>query len=179
MTEVGNVYGESLYTLAREENLSEQIGGELAALRDGFRQAPEFIRLLSSPSLTKVERCQILDDSFRGKVHPYVLNFLKILTEKGYMRHFGDCCKAYTAHFDQDNGIVRVTAVTAVALTDSQSARLTEKLSRNTGKQVILHNRVEPGVLGGVRLDYDGQRLDDTVSHHLDAVRELLSKTVL
>ena len=179
MTEVGNVYGESLYTLAREEKLSEQIGGELAALCGGFRQAPEFIRLLSSPSLTKVERCQILDDSFRGKVHPYVLNFLKILTEKGYMRHFGDCCKAYTAHFDQDNGIVRVTAVTAVALTDSQSARLTEKLSRSTGKQVILHNRVEPGVLGGVRLDYDGQRLDDTVSHHLDAVRELLSKTVL
>ena len=179
MTEVGNVYGESLYTLAREENLSEQIGGELAALHGGFRQAPEFIRLLSSPSLTKAERCQILDDSFRGKVHPYVLNFLKILTEKGYMRHFGDCCKAYTAHFDQDNGIVRVTAVTAVALTDSQSARLTEKLSRSTGKQVILHNRVEPGVLGGVRLDYDGQRLDDTVSHHLDAVRELLSKTVL
>lgn len=179
MTEVGNVYGESLYTLAREEKLSEQIGGELAALRDSFRQAPEFIRLLSSPSLTKAERCQILDDSFRGKVHPYVLNFLKILTEKGYMRHFGDCCKAYTAHFDQDNGIVRVTAVTAVALTDSQSARLTEKLSRSTGKQVILHNRVEPGVLGGVRLDYDGQRLDDTVSHHLDAVRELLSKTVL
>ena len=179
MTEVGNVYGESLYTLAREEKLSEQIGGELNALRDGFRQAPEFIRLLSSPSLTKVERCQILDDSFRGKVHPYVLNFLKILTEKGYMRHFGDCCKAYPAHFDQDNGIVRVTAVTAVALTDSQSARLTEKLSRSTGKQVILHNRVEPGVLGGVRLDYDGQRLDDTVSHHLDAVRELLSKTVL
>lgn len=179
MTEVGNVYGESLYTLAREENLSEQIGEELAALRGGFRQAPEFIRLLSSPSLTKAERCQILDDSFRGKVHPYVLNFLKILTEKGYMRHFGDCCKAYTAHFDQDNGIVRVTAVTAVALTDSQSARLTEKLSRSTGKQVILHNRVEPGVLGGVRLDYDGQRLDDTVSHHLDAVRELLSKTVL
>lgn len=179
MTEVGNVYGESLYTLAREESLSEQIGGELTALRGGFRQEPEFIRLLSSPSLTKAERCQILDDSFRGKVHPYVLNFLKILTEKGYMRHFGDCCKAYTAHFDQDNGIVRVTAVTAVALTDSQSARLTEKLSRSTGKQVILHNRVEPGVLGGVRLDYDGQRLDDTVSHHLDAVRELLSKTVL
>ena len=179
MTEVGNVYGESLYTLAREENLSEQIGGELAALRDGFRQAPEFIRLLSSPSLTKAERCQILDDSFRGKVHPYVLNFLKILTEKGYMRHFGDCCKAYTAHFDQDNGIVRVTAVTAVALTDSQSARLTEKLSRSTGKQVILHNRVEPGVLGGVRLDYDGQRLDDTISHRLDSVRELLKNTVL
>ncbi|MGM9659832.1 MAG: ATP synthase F1 subunit delta, partial [Faecousia sp.] len=113
------------------------------------------------------------------KVHPYVLNFLKILTEKGYMRHFGDCCDAFTAHYDQDNGIVRVTAVTAVALTPEQSARITEKLNRITGKQVVLQNRIDPAVLGGVRLDYDGQRLDDTVSHHLDAVREMLSKTVL
>ena len=179
MTEVGNVYGESLYELAKEESLAAEVGEQLAALRAGFRQEPDFIRLLSSPNLTKAERCQILDDSFRGKVHPYVLNFLKILTEKGYMRHFGDCCDAFTGHYDQDNGIVRVTAVTAVALTPEQSARITEKLNRITGKQVVLHNRIDPAVLGGVRLDYDGQRLDDTVSHHLDAVRELLSKTVL
>ena len=179
MTEVGNVYGESLYELAKDEALSAQISEELTALRAGFRQEPDFIRLLCSPSLTKAERCQVLDDSFRGKVHPYVLNFLKILTEKGYMRHFSDCCDAFTEHFDRDNGIVRVTAVTAVALTDAQSAKITEKLRRITGRQVILHNRIAPAVLGGVRRDYDGQRLDDTVSHHLDAVRELLSKTVL
>ena len=179
MTEVGNVYGESLYTLAREEKLSEQIGGELTALRDGFRQAPEFIRLLSSPSLTKAERCQILDDSFRGTVHPYVLNFLKILTEKGYMRHFSDCCDAYTEHYDQDNGILRVTAVTAVALSPEQAGKLTQKLSRITGKEIALRNRIDPAVLGGVRLDYDGQRLDDTVSHRMDAIRDLLNKTVL
>ena len=77
MTEVGSVYGESLYELAKEENVSQSIGEQLAALQEGFRQEPEFIRLLSSPNLTKAERCRILDDSFRGKVHPYILNFLK------------------------------------------------------------------------------------------------------
>ena len=179
MTEVGNVYGESLYELAKEENLTQEIGSQLKVLQQSFRQEPDFLRLLASPNLAKTERCQILDDSFRGKLNPYLLNFLKILTEKGYMRHFSDCCDAFTEHFDRDNGIVRVTAVTAVALTDAQSAKITEKLSRITGRQVILHNRIDPAVLGGVRLDYDGQRLDDTVSHHLDAVRELLSKTVL
>ena len=81
MTEVGNVYGESLYQLAKDESLAVSIGEQLAALREGFRQEPDFIRLLSSPNLTKAERCQILEDSFRDKVHPYVLNFLKILTD--------------------------------------------------------------------------------------------------
>ena len=179
MTEVGSVYGESLYQLAREESLAKLIGEQMSVLQTSFQQEPDFIRLLSSPNLTKAERCQILDDSFRGSVHPYLLNFLKILTEKGYMRHFSNCCDAYMEHYDQDNGILRVTAVTAVALSRQQTDKLTEKLSRITGKEIALRNRIDPRVFGGVRLDYDGQRLDDTVSHRLDAIRDLLKKDVL
>ena len=179
MTEVGNVYGESLYELAKEENLTKLIGEELIALQQSFRQEPDFIRLLSSPNLTKAERCQILDDSFRGKVNAYLLNFLKILTEKNYARFFFDCCDAYTLRYHQDNGILSVTAVTAVALTPAQTDKLTEKLSRITGKKIELHNRIDSSCLGGVRLDYDGQRLDDTIAHRLGAIRDLLKTDVL
>jgi len=179
MTEVGNVYGESLYELAKEENLGKLIGDQLAVLQLSFQQEPEFIRLLSSPNLTKQERCQILDDSFRGKIHAYILNFLKILTEKGYMRYFSDCCDAYTEHYDQDNGILRVDAVCAVELSVDQKDKLKEKLVRITGKEIALRTRIDPRVLGGIRLDYDGQRLDDTVSNRLDTIRNVLNKTVL
>ena len=179
MTEVGNVYGESLYELAKEENLTQEIGGQLKVLQQCFREEPDFVRLLSSPNLTKAERCQILDDSFRGKIDLYVLNFLKILTEKGYMRHFPHCCDAYRECYNRDHGILVVTAVTAVPLTAAQQTKLTDKLSGITGKTIDLHNRVDPDVLGGVRLDYGGKRLDDTVAHRLDAVRDLLKNTVL
>ena len=179
MTEVGNVYGQSLYELAKDEGISREIGEQLTVLQKSFGEEPDFIRLLSNPSLSKPERCRILDTSFRGSVHPYVLNFMKILTEKGYIRHFSDCCDAFSHLYNRDNGILKVTAVTAVALTPTQVEKLTGKLSQITGKTIALHNRIDPAVLGGVRLDYDGQRLDDTVSHRLDAIRELLNKTVL
>ena len=179
MTQVGSVYGEALYTLALEEGLSAAIGEELSALEQAFRAEPDFIRLLSSPNLGVQERCNILDDSFRGKVHPFVLNFLKILTEKGYMRHFFDCCKAFEECYNRDNGILPVTAITAIALSEEQAAKLAEKLSRATAKQIKLHNLVDPSVLGGVRLDYDGKRLDDTVSHRMDAITKALKGTVL
>ena len=179
MTQVGSVYGEALYTLAVEENLSGRILEELSVLMQAFHAEPDFIRLLSSPNLSVQERCKILDDSFLGKIHAYVLNFLKILTEKGYMRHFSDCCKAFEESYNHDNGILPVTAITAVSLDPAQAAKLTAKLSQICGKQVKLLNRVDPSVLGGVRLDYDGKRLDDTVSHRLDAVRSLLKDTVL
>ena len=179
MTEVGSVYGQSLYELAKDEGLTRDIGDQLAVLQKSFHEEPDFLRLLSSPNLPKAERCRILDNCFRGSVHPYVLNFMKILTEKGYIRHFSDCCDAFSDLYNRDNGILRVTAVTAVSLSPQQSEKLTGKLSQITGKTIALHNRIDPAVLGGVRLDYDGQRLDDTVSHRLDAIRELLNKTVL
>ena len=179
MTQVGSVYGEALYTLAQEESLSKQILDEISVLAQSFHAEPDFIRLLCTPNLSVQERCNILDDSFRGKVHPYVLNFLKILTEKGYMRHFFDCCKAYEEIYNRDNGILPVTAITAVSLNPAQAEKLTAKLCQLCGKQVKLYNRVDPDVLGGVRLVYDGKQVDDTVSHRLDTVRNLLKNTVL
>lgn len=179
MTQVGSVYGEALYSLAKDECLCEQILQELNTLRESFSQEPDFLRLLGAPNFSKEERCAIADDCLRGKVHPYVLNFLKILTEKGYARYYGDCVEAYTRLYHTDMGILPVTAVTAVPLTEAQREKLTQKLNTITGKQIALENRVDPACLGGVRLDYDGKRVDDTVTYRLDSIRKLLKNTVL
>ena len=179
MMKIGSVYGEALYELAKEENLSADIGAQLKVLKASFQQEADFLKLLSTPSLTKAERCQILDDSFRGQVHSYLLNFMKILTEKSYMRYFSDCANAYMNRYNQDNGILPVTAVTAVALSAEQTDKLTAKLNHITGKHVELINRIDPSCLGGVRLDYDGQRLDDTVSHRMATIQDMLKNTVL
>ena len=179
MTEIANVYGGALYDLAKDENLTEQLHKELGVLDASFTEEPAFVRLLSSVSLSKPERCQVLEDCFRDKLHPYVMNFLKILTEKGYIRHFSGCCKVYRERYNIDNGILPVTAVTAVPLSDALRKKLTDKLTTVTGKRIELTCKVDPDCLGGVRLDYDGKRLDDTVSHRLDAVRSLLKNTVL
>ena len=179
MTEIGCVYGQALYDLAIGEGIAEDVLKQLNVLRQSFDQEPEFLKLLSTPSLTKQECCEILDHSFRGKLQPYLLNFLKLLTEKGYIRYFSSCCSAYRDRYNQDHGILPVEVVTAVALTSAQEKRLKDKLEKLTGKTVELNCKIDPDCLGGVRLDYDGQRLDDTVAHRLDAIRGLLKNTVL
>lgn len=179
MTEVGTIYGGALYDLAAAENLSDPILDQLKALDRSFREEPAFVRLLNAHTLTKAERCKIIDDSFTELVHPYVCSFLKILAQKGYARYFADCCDAYRARYNQDHNILPVTAVTAVALTEAQIQRLTKNLEAQTGKQPELTNRIDPNVLGGVRLDFDGKCMDDTLMHRLETVRNLLNNTIL
>lgn len=179
MTQIGNAYGQALYALAKEEGCSLPVLEELKVLEESFLAEPDFLLLLAAPNLSKEERCGILDASLRGRVHPYVLNFLKILTERGSIRCFHDCCKIYREAYNRDNGILEVCAVTAVALSEEQSRRLADKLHAITGKTIELVNRVDTSCMGGVRLDYDGKRLDDTVESRLDAIRALLKNTVL
>ena len=179
MGQIAINYAQALYSLAAEEAVSDTVLHQLSVLDSALSQEPDFLKLLCAPNVSKEERCGILDQSFRGKVHPYVLNFLRLLTEKGHIRHFSDCCKHYRRQYNEDHGILSVRAVTAMELTDTQQQKLTEKLSAITGKTIDLTLRVDPTVLGGVRLDYDGKRVDGTVQNRLDAIGNLLKNTVL
>ena len=179
MTEVATTYGQAMYDLARDEGKSRQILAELSVLDQSLSAEPEFIQLLGSPNIPKEERVQILDSSFRGKIDPYVLNFLKVLTEKGYMRHFSGCCQFYRQCYNKHNGIMPVIAYTAVPLSDELRRKLTAKLSTVTGKTIELDCRIDPETLGGVRLDFDGKQVDGTVRRRLEDIRGLLKNTVL
>ena len=179
MTQAANTYGQALYDLAKEEGLGKLILEELAVLKTVFAENLQYSKLLSAPDLPKQERCGILDEAFRGKVHPYVLNFLKILTEKGYIRQFPLCCDAYRSFYNEDNGILVVKAVSAVALSDEQIRKLTAKLEATTGKQIDLQCSVDAASLGGLRLNYDGKQVDGTVKTKLDSIGKLLKNTVL
>ncbi len=179
MSEIGTVYGLALYDLCQAEGLSQQVLSELTALETGFRENPDFLRLLSSPSLTKGERCGILDSSFRGQVHSYVLDFLKLLTERSYLAHLRSCCRVYRGCYEKDHNILPVTVTTALPLTQLQEKRLSKRLSALTGKTVQLLSRIDSEVVGGVRLDYDGKRLDDTIAARMHSIRSMLQNTAL
>ena len=175
----GDVYGQSLYLLAKEEGLEAEILQQVKVLAECFDREPDYLKLLSSHDLPKQERLSVLDRDFGSKVHGYVLNVMKLLTEKGYIRHFSACCKAYVQQYNADKGILAVRAISALALTDVQKAKLTQKLTAMTGKTVELTCKVDPAVLGGVRLQYDGRQVDGTVQNYLQEIEKTLKNTVL
>ena len=179
MTQAANTYAQALYDLAKDEDLGKTILEELEVLKGVFAEIPQYSKLLSAPDIPKQERCGVLDEAFRGKVHPYVLNFMKILTEKGYIRQFPDCCDAYRGFYNDDNGILVVKAQSAVALSAEQTEKLIAKLEAITGKTIDLQCSIDPAVLGGLRLSYEGKLVDGTVKNRLDAIGKLLKNTVL
>ena len=175
MTETARMYGGSLYDLAAEEGLETRILGELDEVTDLLKQEPEYLHLLSIPSIPKKERCALLDEAFRGQVHLYVLNFIKILCEKGTLRELPGCARAFRVRYNQAHGILEAVAVSAVPMTADQTTRLHEKLEAVTGKKIDLKTKVDPNVLGGIRLEIEGTELDGTVQNRLASLRRSIA----
>lgn len=179
MTESAINYGDALYELAKDEQLSEEILGEFTQVCGMFTDNPDYIRLLAEPSVPKKERCAVLDEAFAGRLQPYLLNFLKLLCERGMIRNTAECLRRYRMRYNEDNGILEATAISAVPLQEAQKQRLTEKLQAITGKRIDLQVRTDASVLGGIRLQMDGKELDGTLRGRLEGLRRTLSDTVL
>lgn len=174
MTQKSEHYACALYELAEEEEACTEIAQQLDVLEKVFSDLPELGRLLCAANISREERCRVIHRALHGKVHPYVLHLLKLLTQKGEAESFMDCCKAYRRLFFAKQGMLPVCAVSAIPLGGEQLERLQNKLEALTGKKILLENRVDPTCLGGLRLDYDGKRIDGTVESRLKSISTLL-----
>ena len=174
MTELAREYGDGLYALTEEENISTDVLQEMLMLSRLFREEPDFTRLLGNMSLSKDERVKILDSVLRGQVHIYLLNFLKILCERGALNEYEGCLAAFKTLYNQAHGIVEAYVTTAVALDDEQRARMAEKLSKMTGKTVVINEKVDASLGGGVLLEMNGQRYDNTLKNRLKSIHSAM-----
>ena len=89
------------------------------------------------------------------------------------------CARAYRLRYNEAHGILEATAVSAVPLTAEQIRRLHEKLEKLTGKTIDLKTKVDPAVLGGIRLDIEGTELDGTVQNRQSALRRDIASVTL
>ena len=133
MSKAGDLYGQSLYDLAAEENLTEKILGEMETVRGILRENPDYITLLSEPSVPKNERLTLVDQAFDGSLEAYHLNFIKILIEKGLLREYSACYKRFRKSYNEAHGIAEALVTSAVSLSDAQLSQLKEKLEELTG----------------------------------------------
>jgi F-type H+-transporting ATPase subunit delta len=146
MTTATSLYGQSLYDLAAEEGLSEEIMKEMESVEAIFKENPDYITLLLEPSIPRRERLGLLGEAFKDQLHPYLMNFLMILLENNLLRGFGACCRTFRESYNKDNGIAEATVTSAVALTEAQAKALLSKLEEMSGKTVHLKQKVDSSV---------------------------------
>ncbi len=179
MTERSRVYGSSFYDLAAEEKLTEPLRDQLLTVKQILRENPDYLKLLSEPSIKKAERLSLIDKAFGGSCEKYMVNFLKLLCERDMLGEYEGCCEIFVRRYNEDHGISEAIVTSAVRLTDEQLKKLTEKLEAISNKKISLVQRIDKKTLGGIKVEIDGKQLDGTVAGRLGGIKRKLDEIVL
>ena len=179
MTERAGVYGGSLYDLAAEEQLTESIKDQLLGLKAIFRENPEYLRLLAEPAIKRQERLDMIDKALSGSCEKYLINFIKLLCERGLLGEFEGCCDTFVKRFNADHNIAEAVVTSAVKLSDAQLASLKAKLEAKSGKTVSLTQKTDPKVLAGLKVELEGVQLDGSLSGRLSSIGRKIEEAVI
>ena len=174
MNDVAREYGEALFDLCYDEGIDGEVLSQIRAVKPFFETGSDYVRFLSSPNIPSAERSDAVGEAFSGRVNSYVVNFLKIMTERSHARQIAACFDRYETLYNEKHNISEARAISAVELSEDQKKTLTETLSKKTGKTVVISFEVDPALIGGISVFIDGELYDGSVSSHLDAVRRRL-----
>ncbi len=179
MSEAVKEYGRALADLAAEEGLDLRLREECRFIFSVLAAEPAYIRLLAHPEVPKAERTHLIDEAFGEKLHPYMVNFMKLLTERGYAYALPDFLKEYERLYCERHDIVTAKVASAVPLSAEQQEKLTNKLISITQKQIELECTVDPSLIGGIRLQVNNTLFEGSVRAKLDSMRASLAALTL
>lgn len=165
-------YSDALFALALEEEKTSLIKDQLCFVDEQMRENKEFLALMSHPKIHKEQKKQALQAVF-GELDHTMLNFLKLLTDKGRFYDLHEICKAYIKRYHEENNIVVAEVCSARALHEDEIARMQEMLTKKLNRQVEMRLRVDAKLLAGVRIKVNDVVLDHTAWNKMEHLKRL------
>lgn len=152
---------------------SERLADELFEVGRLIATNPELRDALSDPQRSIDDKSALVDSLLADKALPATVTLAK-QSLAGTYRTVNVALETYEKVAADVHGERVATVRVARPLSEQEQTRLGAALSRQYGRDVHLNIVVDPGVIGGLRVDIGDDVIDGTVSSRLDeAARKL------
>ncbi len=169
---IEKIYSEAVFELACEQGAEDTVKEEFDSLAVVFGDNPEFAKLLAVPTVAIGEKLDILEKTFKGRVSELTYNLLCVVTEKGRAEAIPAIAEDYRNRWYEMKNIAEVKVTTSIPLSENLRSKLKAKLESVYKKSVILTEKTDPSIMGGIVINYGNTMLDGSVKTKLDAIQK-------
>jgi F-type H+-transporting ATPase subunit delta len=168
---VGRVYAEALLELAQGQNAVDELADEIQQLLPVIASGGELDRLLTNPAISDAERGKIIQAVFEGKVSGLLYNMLRLLSDKGRLGSLPQVAAGYLLAVAEQRGQVDVEAFVANELDPETAKAVADQIGQALGKTVTLRQKVDPSLIGGLKIKVGDQLIDASVASQLRSMK--------
>jgi F-type H+-transporting ATPase subunit delta len=174
---VAGRYATALFELGLEEKALEQIEADLNRFNEAYDAVEDLARLVESPVFSAEEQgralAAILDEL---KIEGLTKNFLLLVSKNRRLFAGPDMIRAFRAMLAEHRGETGATVTAASKLTEAQVTALKQALKAALGKDVMLEQRVDPSLIGGLMVKVGSRMIDTSLRTKLTSLRHAMKE---
>lgn len=173
MAVVHRVYAEALLEAAKDQKAVAPIRKELSELVAALGESEDLRSFLRNPQVDSREKREALEQMLAG-ANEYFLNFVRLLAEKGRIGEIEDVYEEWERLLAAEERVLELELTTAVELSEKEAAEIVGQIEKASGRKVEAKRSVDSNLIGGIIIQAGSQRLDASVRHRLEQLREEL-----
>jgi F-type H+-transporting ATPase subunit delta len=139
----------------------------------GLGQDAAISAYMGNPKIRFEDKAKLLGEKL-SDINPMVMNMVYLLLAGSRLNMLPDIAGEYRRLADNYHGIERAEVTAAIPFDDEARLRLSRHLGELTGKKIILEDKVDPELIGGVVVRVAGKLLDGSTLGKLAALKRKL-----
>ncbi|CAN5377363.1 F0F1 ATP synthase subunit delta [soil metagenome] len=176
-TEVGTRYAQALFDLALETGKLDAVRADLKSLKAAWLESADLRRLATSPVVSAEDKTRgLVAIAAKAQFETTTRNFLGLLAQNHRAGDLGAVITGFEALYAKHTGVVAAEVVSTLELTPAQFQTITTALTTALGKTPEITTRIDPSILGGLKVKVGSKLFDASLKSKLDQMKFALKR---
>lgn len=172
-------YANTLFEISIEKNTLKDISKEVIYIQEIIEDNRDLLKILQSPLIKPNEKKDIFKNIFKEEISKELINFIYVVLDKNRGNYLLEIFSVFENLKDEHENTEKAEAITAVPLDDETLNNLKDSLEKSSSKNIILTNKVDSSIIGGIYIKVGDKIIDGTIRKRLNDIHDGLKEVII
>ena len=161
--------------MAIEQNVLDQVAGDMNYVVEVNSETKDFQVLLSSPVINPDKKLAIFNELF-GQFEKLSILFIDLITRNRREYMLVEIAHSFSAQLKAYRGIVPITLISAVKLDGTIKEKIFDKVKASVNGVLEINEIIDPSLIGGFIIRMDDKQIDASVASQINNLKQRLTR---
>ena len=169
-------YANALLSIALEENNNKTYREHVKSIYDTLQNSEDLQRVLKSAFISKKEKLDLFETLLKDEDLIYVKDFILVIIKNSRETHLIEILNEFIRISNLEDGIIEGIIYSVEFLSSEQIDNVSKAIEKKINKKVVLKNRIDNTLIGGIKVVVDDYNFDGSIKDKLRKLNQYLKE---